>query len=102
MQDNVGEGAGLLTTPSLRDNEALAIQVLSQLGGSRSSGGEIPERVTGYVEQLSGADFSRATKPYFYEPVVTSPDQIPSGSRSVQHYRTVAVQPLQTPSFQIP
>ena len=38
MQDNVGEGAGLLTTPSLRDNEALALQVLSHLGGAGAAG----------------------------------------------------------------
>ena len=42
--------------------------------------------------------FSRATRPVFYETIVTSRDQISSGSRSAQHYRTVAEQPLQTPS----
>jgi hypothetical protein len=38
MQEKVGEGAGLLTAPSLRDNEALAIQVLSHLGGAGAAG----------------------------------------------------------------
>ena len=59
-------------------------------------------RIQVYFEHFFGADFSGAIKPYFYEAIVTSPDQIPSGSHSVQHYHTVALKLLQTPAWKIP